>query len=189
MTTLTAAQGTGRLSIGLHALTAAHVWTATRISLAWIFLWAFIDKTFALGFTTGRAQDGSIDFFSDAAWLRGGSPTEGFLKFGTKGPFADMFDGLAGLLVVDWLFMVGLLAIGLALLFGVGLRLAAVAGAGLLLLMWLAALWPEHNPFMDEHLIYGAVLIGLAMMNAGDTWGFGKRWGKTEIVRRFPMLK
>ncbi|MFV2070181.1 MAG: hypothetical protein ACC645_24705 [Pirellulales bacterium] len=189
MTTLTADQGMGRIAVGLHAITAAHVWAVARLGLAWVFLWAFLDKTFALGFATGRAQDGSIDFFSERAWIRGGSPTEGFLTFGTKGPFADTFQGMAGDLWVDGLFMIGLLAIGTALLLGVGMRLAAVAGALLLLLMWLAQIWPANNPFLDSHLIYGVVIIGLAAMNAGDTWGFGKWWAKTEAVRRYPILR
>lgn len=81
-----------------------------------------------------------------------------------------MFDGLAGLLVVDWLFMAGLLAIGLALFFGIGMRMAAAPGALLLFMMWLAALRPEHNPFLDDHPVYGAVIIGLAVMSYGDTW-------------------
>lgn len=100
-----------------------------------------------------------------------------------------MFDGPAGAVWVDWLFMAGLLGIGLALLFGVGIRIVAVTGALMLLLMWLAALWPARNPFMDDHLIYGVLLIGLAMMKAGDTWGFAKRWSETELVRRYPILR
>jgi len=28
---------------------------------------------------------------------------------------------------------------------------------------------------MDDHLIYTVVLAGLALPNAGDTWGLGKR--------------
>ena len=59
-----------------------------RIAFGVTFLWAFLDKTFALGFSTGAqfAEDGSragTDFMAqDAAWLNGGSPTEGFLTFG-----------------------------------------------------------------------------------------------------------
>ena len=51
---------------------------------------------FALGFGTGRLEDGTIDFFGKgAAWLNGGSPTEGVLTYATKGPLAGFFQGLA----------------------------------------------------------------------------------------------
>jgi thiosulfate dehydrogenase [quinone] large subunit len=158
---------------------AAYVWAGLRIALGWVFLWAFLDKTFGLGFATER----------EAAWIEGGSPTEGFLAFGTKGPFADFYQGMAGAAFADWLFMIGLLGIGLALILGIGMRIAAVAGALLLVLMWTAALWPENNPFMDDHLIYAGLLIGLALARAEDTLGLGKTWGDLPIVRKNPWLK
>lgn len=168
---------------------ARKVWAATRISLGVVFLWAFLDKAFALGFATGRGEDGTIDYFAEgAAWFNGGSPTEGFLTFGTKGPFAGFFQSFAGHPVADALFMIGLLGIGVALILGIGMRIAAISGAVMLVLMWLAALWPENNPFMDDHLVYALVLIGLMLVHAGDTWGLGARWRKTALVERFPFL-
>jgi thiosulfate dehydrogenase (quinone) large subunit len=32
-------------------------------------------------------------------------------------------------------------------------------------------------------------VIVLALTLAGDTWGIGKTWAKTNIVRRFPALR
>jgi thiosulfate dehydrogenase (quinone) large subunit len=165
---------------------ARYVWAATRLSIGFVFLWAFLDKTFALGFATGRLEDGTID--RTAAWINGGSPTEGFLTFGTSGPLAGFFQGLAGP-VADWAFMLGLLGIGVALMLGIGMRIAAAAGATMLVLMWLAALWPANNPFMDDHLVYALVLVGLALVHAGDTLGFGDRWQRLAIVQRFPILR
>lgn len=156
-----------------------YVWALLRIALGWVFLWAFLDKTFGLGFATER----------DAAWIEGGSPTTGYLSFGTKGPFADFYQGMAGSAFADWLFMIGLLGIGLALILGIGMRIAAVAGALLLVLMWSAALWPENNPFIDDHLVYAGLLIGLALAGAEDTLGFGKRWSELAIVKKFRWLK
>lgn len=169
---------------------AQRVWAVTRMALGWVFLWAFLDKLFALGFATGRQEGGTIDYFADGgAWLNGGSPTYGFLEFGTRGPFADFFQSFAGDTWANWLFMIGLAGIGLALLFGVGMRIAAATGSVLLVAMWAAALWPTNNPFMDDHIIYALVLVGLALSNAGDTWGFGRAWGDTKLVRRYPVLK
>lgn len=165
------------------------IWGVTRIGLGLTFLWAFFDKLLALGFTTGRLEDGTIDFFGEAAWINGGSPTNGFLSFATKGPFAETFQGLAGSVWVDWLFMIGLLGIGLALTFGVMVRIGAYAGAILLMLMWLAVLPPEHHPFVDDHVIYSLVLLGLAAVNAGDYLGLGRRWSDALVVRRHPILR
>ncbi len=43
------------------------------------------------------------------------------------------------------------------------MRIAAVAGALLTVLMWTAVLPPASNPFMDDHLIYAGILIVLAL--------------------------
>lgn len=147
-----------------------YVWAGARMSIGWIFLWAFLDKTFGWGFATPAAR----------AWVEGGSPTTRFLK-GAGGFFA----GLAGQAWVDWLFMAGLLSIGLALVLGAGTRVAAVTGGLLLVLMWAAALPLDNNPFMDEHLIYAIVLAGLALADAGATLGLGG----LAVVRRTPWLK
>jgi thiosulfate dehydrogenase [quinone] large subunit len=156
-----------------------YVWAGLRIGLGWIFLWAFLDKLFGWGFATAQEN----------AWVNGGSPTEGFLTFGTTGPFEGFYQGLAGAAWADVLFMVGLAGIGLALIAGVGVRVAAASGALLMVLMWTAALPPENNPFLDDHLIYAGLLAGLAMVNAGDTLGLGRSWARTALVRRLPWLR
>lgn len=150
-----------------------------RIALGWIFLWAFLDKMFGWGFATETGN----------AVVNGGSPTEGFLTFAATGPFAGFYQDIAGAAWADVLFMTGLAAIGVALLAGVGVRIAAIAGGLLLVLMWTAVLPPENNPFMDDHLIYAAVLALLAVTNAGDTLGLGRRWARTGLVRRLPWLR
>lgn len=33
---------------------------------------------------------------------------------------------------------------------------------------------PEHNPFLDEHIIYAIIMIGIAVNNSGQYLGFGK---------------
>ena len=152
---------------------------AARLGIGWLFLWAFLDKLFGLGLAT---PDGR-------GWLDGGSPTEGFLTKATAGPFKDAYASIAGAGWADALFMTGLLAIGVALLLGVAMRLAAVAGALLLLLMWSAVLPPTNNPFMDVHIIYALVLGMLATSGAGSTWGLGRRWERLPLVRRLPALR
>ena len=144
----------------------------TRLSLGWVFLWAFLDKTFGLGHETPSA----------GAWINGGSPTEGFLAHAPKGPFAGFYNDIAGAAWADWLFMIGLAGIGIALLLGVGMRVAAVSGAVLYLMMWAVVLPPETNPIVDEHVIGALALLALALVHAGDTFGFGRWWKQQPVV-------
>ncbi|HET7477229.1 MAG TPA: hypothetical protein VFJ97_14570 [Dermatophilaceae bacterium] len=168
----------------------SYVAAALRLSLGWIFLWAFVDKLLALGFATGRNPDtGVVDRFGDAAWINGGAPTLGFLKFGTSGPFASFYQGFAGAGWANWLFMLGLLGIGAALMLGVANRLATWAGVALLVLMWSAALPPANNPIIDDHIIYALVLIALLLVRAAHTLGLGDRWERLPIVQRYTWLR
>jgi len=160
------------------ASVARYSFAGVRLLLAVEFLWAFGDKLFGWGLATP----------AERAWINGGSPTEGFLG-GVEGPFAGFFGALAGNAVIDWLFMLGLLGIGLALALGIGLRLAAGTGALLMLLMWLAVLPLDNNPFVDYHLVDAVLLVGLAAFLAGDTIGFGKWWAQLPLVKRFPVLR
>jgi thiosulfate dehydrogenase [quinone] large subunit len=154
-----------------------YIWAALRIGMGWLLLWPFLDKLFGLGFATA----------SKDAWIAGGSPTFGYLKFATSGPFASLFQSLAGNPAVDWLFMLGLLFVGLALLLGIGVNIAGYSGAVMMLLLWLSRLPPENNPVLDEHIVYTIVLIGLARVKAGQWVGLGKWW--SERVKGYPFLQ
>jgi thiosulfate dehydrogenase [quinone] large subunit len=133
------------------------VLVALRLSIGFMFLWAFVDKTFGLGFATVPAK----------AWIHGGSPTSGFLLNAAKGPFVNIFHSLASMPVVDWVFMAGLLFVGVTLILNRFVRWGCAAGALMLLFMYLALLWPENNPLLDEHIIYilALMLIGLKSEN------------------------
>jgi thiosulfate dehydrogenase [quinone] large subunit len=167
------------LSLTGRAATATrYLLAGIRLALGWIFLWAFVDKLFGLGQSTPAAN----------SWLNGGSPTAGFLGKAATGPFTGFYHSIAGNVIADVLFMAALLGIGAALILGIGMRIAAAAGALLTVLMWTAVLPPASNPFMDDHLIYAAVLIVLALLGAGTTLGLGRRWAATPLVRRHAWL-
>jgi thiosulfate dehydrogenase [quinone] large subunit len=165
---------------------------ALRIGFGLTFLWAFFDKFLALGYATGvNPETGAVDRFGPDAWVNGGSPTFGFLTFGVPAdnPFREFFNGLAGDTWVNWLFMLSLLGIGLALTFGVGMRMAAAGGMVLYLMMWVASLPLENNPVLDEHLLGALSLLVLATTLSGDTWGLGKVWARTGLVRRHQVFR
>jgi len=150
-----------------------------RLAMGFTFLWPFLDKTFGLGRATASSD----------AWINGGSPTTGYLGNATTGPFSGMYESFAGHAWADWLFMLGLLGIGSALILGVATRLATAAGAILLVLMWSAVLPTANNPFLDEHLIYAIVLVVLALAHAGATFGLAARWEKLAVVRDHAVLR
>jgi thiosulfate dehydrogenase [quinone] large subunit len=150
-----------------------------RIATGFIFLWAFLDKTFGLGFSTPVER----------AWINGGTPAQGFLTSpSVTGPLTDFFAGLATPLV-DVLFMLAMLGIGVAVILGIGLRVSAVVGTGVMLLMYLAE-WPftagaeSTNPLVDYHIVYALALIAIACLSAGDTFGLGRAWCRLTIVQK-----
>jgi thiosulfate dehydrogenase [quinone] large subunit len=168
----------------------ARVLAVLRIAFGFTFLWAFLDKLLALGYSTGRSVDGkTVDRFGDAAWIHGGNPTLGFLKFGADGPFKSFYNSIAGEAWVNWLFMLALLGIGVALTFGVAMRFAGLAGGVLYLMMWTVAMPPETNPVIDEHVLGALTVVALALLAAGDTWGLGKIWARLPFVESNPILK
>jgi thiosulfate dehydrogenase (quinone) large subunit len=165
-----------------------------RIVFGLTFLWAFLDKLVGLGFSTGALTNAAgaktgIDFFSKDAWINGGSPTLGFLKFGATGPFKGFYNGIAGDVWVNWAFMLGLLFIGVALTFGIAIRLGALAGLVMYLMMWSVALLPATNPVIDDHILGAVSMVVLALTLAGDTWGFGTVWSRQHLVASNPVLR
>ncbi|MFE7068866.1 DoxX family protein [Streptomyces sp. NPDC057620] len=168
----------------------AYAFASLRLLTGFVFLWAFLDKTFGLGYATPSGK----------GWIDGGSPTKGFLSGVAVGPMESTFHEWAGATWADWLFMLGLLGVGIAVTAGVALRLAALAGTAMMALMWIAE-WPpaKHladgapsmstNPFVDYHVIYAVVLIALAVAGAGVTWGLGRIWERIPVVRDHRWLR
>jgi thiosulfate dehydrogenase [quinone] large subunit len=82
---------------------------------------------------------------------------------------------------------------------GVALRISAVAGSLMLLLMWVAE-FPlarfatdgtpsaSTNPLIDYHVIYAIALIVAAVTYAGNTWGLGRWWAALPFVRRHQWM-
>ena len=166
--------GTAAVMSPVERRLAREVLGALRIVVGFTFFWAFLDKLFGFGYATPSAR----------SWLNGGSPTRGFLANSATGPFESLYKDIAGAGWADWLFMIGLAGIGIALLLGIGTRVAAASGALLYLLMWTVVLPPANNPVVDEHIIGALVLIALALTHAGDTFGLGRWWKQQPVVQR-----
>jgi thiosulfate dehydrogenase [quinone] large subunit len=169
--------------------TAAVILAILRLAIGLAFLWAFLDKTFGFGYLTT----------SKNAWINGGSPTRGYLSSVAVGPMESTFHDWAGQAWADWLFMIGLAGIGVAVILGVALRLAALAGTIMLAFMWVAE-WPLHkitsrgdptmsfHPILNDQVFLALILITLAATYAGNTWGLGRHWARIPLVRRSRWL-
>lgn len=157
-----------------------------RIFTGAYFLWAFLDKLFGLGYSTPSAN----------AWINGGSPAQGFLG-GVVNNDAVPLNGFYALFqntFGDILFMAGLLGIGIAVITGAGLKIAAIAGITLVTLMWWTqtGLWIDStnsaafvegartasNPIITAHWFEGGMLALAALTRSGDQWGLGRWWSK-----------
>lgn len=160
-----------------------------RLAIGFQFLWAFLDKLLGLGYATPSAK----------AWIHGGAPSKGFLSGVSGGPLKGFFHSLAGATGMDTLFMAGLLGIGVALLLGVALRPAAVAGGVLLMMMWFA-IWPpatlaagvpthSNNPVVDDHVISTFALVVIAALAGSSAGWLGRRWSALPLVRRHAWLR
>jgi thiosulfate dehydrogenase [quinone] large subunit len=161
-----------------------------RIGLGFMLLWAFVDKLFGLGFATCRdIQTNQVARACSDAWVNGGSPTDGFLKFAAKGPMQDIYNGMVGNQFVSILFMVGLLLIGMALILGIGVKIAVASGTLLFLMMWSSVLPPENNPILDDHIIYIFTLLAIGFGNDNQRLGLGGRWSKQGLVKQYPILQ
>lgn len=150
----------------------------TRLMVGFTFLWAFLDKTFGLGFATPP----------EGAWLNGGSPTAGFLGGSIEGgnPFAGVWSVFLSINpLTDVLFMLGLLGVGLAFMLGIGTRVAAVSAAAMYTLMYLAAFPMSTNPLYDTHLLLAVAVLAMAGLAAGDHIGLGRQWSRLVKGNRF----
>jgi thiosulfate dehydrogenase [quinone] large subunit len=160
-----------------------------RLAIGFEFLWAFLDKTFGLGYQTSNAK----------AWIHGGSPTSGFLSGVGVGPLQGTFHSLSGVTAVDWLFMLGLLGVGVALILGVALRPAAISGCTMLAMMYVAS-WPfakvaggaptgSANPIIDDHVVSFMALIAIGAFAALSVGMISRRWSALTFVRSHSWLR
>ena len=142
---------------------------AGRLSMGWIFIWSGFDKLIT-DFSAG-----------------------GFLVNASRGPlndiFIDMGTNQTALDVIDPLVIWGQILIGFSLILGLFTRVGAFFGAVQMLMFYLSVLYPENNPFMDEHIIYIGILAMLGALGAGRIVGIDAFLERTEAVKKRPILK
>ncbi len=124
-----------------------------RVSMGWVFLFAAIRQIPNPDFTAAGFMSGATTF-------------PGFFQLMATPPFLTMID-----FVIPWAHLL----IGLGLIFGIGVRLAAIGGATLMFLYYLPRLdFPMVGPqnfIVEYHLVYTFVIIYLAAVKAGRVFG------------------
>ena len=154
-----------------------------RLVMAWVFLQAGLQKLLDGGIADPLAWS-SAGFLGNA--VAEANPLHGVFMF-----FAEYAA------IVDPLVIFGQILIGLALLFGVFFRFAAMMGAIQMLFFWTAA-WdgglmagfPVDNGYLiDSSFVYMLLLLGLGAWGAGRLLGIDRHLEQTELVENNPWLR
>ncbi|MDO8462926.1 MAG: DoxX family protein [bacterium] len=137
--------------------------TILRVAMGWVFLGAGLDKLLA----------------------EGGWSAAGYLR-GATGPFAGLFQSLAGVAWVDQLNMWGLTLIGVALIIGVAVRWSSFWGIVVMLSYYFAHFDQNTaNGWMDSHVIYALLLLTFLVVGAGSWYGLDSKLRASSGVRRW----
>lgn len=121
----------------------------------------------------------------------------GFLA-GASGPVAGVFHWMGEtaiiLDVVNVIVPLTQVLIGVALIFGAFVRLAALGGALQMTMFYLASPPTEWLAFFDNTLVYAVVFLALGAFAAGRVIGFDRyiesyRVGEQRLVDRYPKLR
>jgi thiosulfate dehydrogenase (quinone) large subunit len=142
-----------------------------RVALGWMMFYAGITKVF------------------DPAW----SPFGYLSRAKTFPEFYALFLDPGVLPIVTFLNAWGLTLIGLALLLGLGVRIAS----GFAILMMALYYFPvlsfpyigENSFIIEAHIIYAAGFLVLIAFKAGRVWSLGAVLRKIPIVARIPLLQ
>lgn len=140
-----------------------------RLALGWVFLYAGWEKISNPAWSAAGYLNSAKTFHAFYVWLAN--------------------PGMLGLVnfVAEW----GLVVIGLALIFGLGVRLAGILGAILMLLFYfpiLNGVYPDANSYIvDVHIVYALALLLIASLGAGKMWQL-ESWFKKAFPKGAKMI-
>ncbi len=167
--------------------------TYTVTALGRTFEFTHADTVLPLLTLAGRLVMGFFLVWSGFDKLITDFSAGGFLANVSKGPlkdiFVDMGTNQTALDVIDPLVIWGQILIGFSLILGLFTRVGAFFGALQMLMFYLAVLWPENHPFIDDHFIYIGIFALLGALGAGRIVGIDSYLEQTETVKKMPWLK
>jgi thiosulfate dehydrogenase [quinone] large subunit len=140
----------------------------SRLGFGWLFLYAGATKVLNPS-------------WSAAGYLKSAHTFPGFYEWLASPAILPLTN-----LINEW----GQVLIGLALIIGIGVPVAACAGALMMLLYYFPILqfpYPNAHSFLvDEHIIYILGLLLLAAFRAGAVWGLASSSWAKGIAARYP---
>lgn len=129
------------------------------------------EKSFGAAYIALRVLLGGMFFATGWQKITTGWSASSYLAV-ANGPFAEWFQSLAGNGVVDTVNAWGLLLLGVALIIGLLTRPAAILGIVLMALYYLAHFVDNTaHGYIDQHVIYSAILAVFAAGGAGHAFG------------------
>ena len=143
----------------------------SRVVLGWFFFYAGITKVLDPTWSAGGYLQGAKTFPGFYHWLLSPNilPTINILN--------------------EW----GLTLIGIALIFGIFVRLSSILGIVLMILYYLPILdFPHpdaHSYIVDQHIIYTVLLLVFVNLRAGRMWGIDKSLANSAFFSKHPMLR
>ncbi len=155
-----------------------------RIVLGWGFLFAGLDKLFALGGTPFSAAS-FLKFATGGSWP--GVDAKAIVN-PTHAFWVTLGSNAAAVSVINTLVITGEIAIGACLIVGLATRFSGIMGAILTGLFFVAS-WSFSTGIVNEQLLYAVVGGFLAYAGAGRYYGLDAVLQKSAIVRRAPALK
>lgn len=120
--------------------------------------------------TATRVLFGFLFLNSGVTKLLSGFSAEKYLEATTYGPFAEIFQSMAGSSIVDFLVIGGEIAIGVALLTGLFMWFTAYSGS-LMMVMYYFSQFPPKTGIINMHIIYILLFFILAAFEAGKYTG------------------
>lgn len=156
----------------LHMNPSHFVLFVLRITIGWYFFYAGITKVLNPNWSAAGFLNNAKTFPEFYAWF-----TQPDIL-----PWINMLN--------EW----GLTLVGVALILGIGVRIASISGIALLLLYYFPVLqFPYVKTtsyyLVDEHIIISLLLLYFAAVRAGRTWGLERWCSNLPLCSRFPMLR
>ncbi|NGM68801.1 DoxX family protein [Natronolimnobius sp. AArcel1] len=146
--------------------------------------WAIVGLRLIMGWVMLTAGWGKIvGEFSAYGYLANVDPASP-----ASGLFAVMAESGAMMAAVDVIVPVTQLLIGLALIAGVFVRLAAL-GAATQMVMFYFGSWDVAGGLVNDQLVYAAVFLALGAFAAGRILGLDRYIEQHPIVERYPALR
>ena len=145
-----------------------------RVSIGWLMFYAGITKIINPEWSAEGYLRGAKTFAGFYTWLADSSLL----------PFINFIN--------EW----GLILLGVSLILGVFVRLSSIGGIALMLLYYFPVLEFPYIPgahafFVDEHIIYAAILFFFATSSTrpGRVWGLESWCSNFPICSKYPKLR